>query len=98
MESSLENRLNSLVRNSGNSDVDLLLNIEIETKAIAYGFLCGLYAKGEISEYELEKGIRKLDSLIDRDKKRKTLNNNKTSHSRPTIFDFPSQNQRRKWI
>lgn len=97
MQRPVENKLNTLIGNSGNSDVDLLVSIDIDTKAIAYGLLCGLYAKGEISESELEKGINKLDSLIERDRKRH-INNNKITISQPKIFDFPRQTERRKWI
>lgn len=71
MEKPVLNKLSTLVGHSGNSDVDLVVNIDIDTKAIAYGVLCSLYAKGEINEKELEKAIQKLDTLIERDKRKR---------------------------
>jgi len=89
MEKSIENQAKTLIRNSGNSDVDLTVNIEIETKAIAYGMLCSLFAKGELDEIQLDKAVRKFDALMERDKNRK--NNKSTSRaSKPKIFHFPN--------
>ena len=48
MQKPVENKLSTVVGHSGNSDVDLVVNIDIDTKAIAYGVLCSLYAKGEL--------------------------------------------------
>ena len=64
-----------MVGHSGNSDVDLEVNIDIDTKAIAYGMLCSLYAKGELSEVELENAIQRLDTFIERDKRKRKENN-----------------------
>ncbi|MGJ7921272.1 hypothetical protein [Neobacillus sp. LXY-4] len=95
MQESIENKLKTVIENSGNSEVDLNVNIEIDTKALAYGLLCSLYAKGEITESELEKAVQKLDSLIDRDKKRN--GKNMYIENKPNLFGFPKQNKRRKW-
>ncbi|MGG3467533.1 hypothetical protein ABES02_08590 [Neobacillus pocheonensis] len=97
MDKSNENRLKSLVRNSGNSDVDLTVNVDIDTKAIAYGMLCSLYAKGELTELELERAIQKLDRLIERGKR----NQNSTttsSENQSKSFDAPEQTRRRSWF
>jgi hypothetical protein len=99
MESSSEKRVDTIIGHSGNSDVDLTVNIDIDTKAIAYGLLCSLFAKGEITEQELDKAIQKLDHLIDMDKENKKRNNNNTSiESRPKLFNFPSPGKRRNWL
>ncbi|PMC33905.1 hypothetical protein CJ195_26165 [Bacillus sp. UMB0899] len=94
-----ENILKTVIDNSGNSDVDLVVNIDIETKAIAYGLICSLYAKGDLDDLQLEKAIDKLDSLIERDKKRDQLNQNKVIESKPKLNDYPQSNKRRRsWL
>jgi hypothetical protein len=98
MERPVENKLKTSIDHSGNSDVDLAVNIDIDTKPIAYGILCSLFAKGELSESELEKAIRKLDSLIERDKKRRKSNNDTRSEARPKLFETVQQKPRRNWI
>ncbi|MBM4762807.1 hypothetical protein [Bacillus sp. B15-48] len=97
MRNPIENKLKTMIEHSGNSDVDLVVNVDIDTKPIAYSILCSLYAKGEISEHELEKAIKKLDSLIERNKK---STNDKHSHkeSRAKLFDFPQQGKTSRWI
>jgi hypothetical protein len=96
MEKPFENKLNTVVGNSGNSDVDLVVNIDIDTNAIAYAVLCSLYAKGEINDLELEKAIKKLDSLIERDKgNRKSKSNTTIIDNNRNLFDFP---RRRNWF
>ena len=76
MHVTTENQLNTLIGHSGNSDVDLTVNIDIDTKGIAYGMLCSLYAKGELTKLELYKAIHRLDKLIERDKRKKEMKNN----------------------
>ncbi len=97
MERPIENKVHSLVGHSGNSDVDLVVNIEIHSKASVYG---SLYAKGEITELELEKAIEKLDYLIERDKKRKKSNKNPVSEHKPkpTLIYSPQQNSGGNWF
>ncbi|WP_100404307.1 hypothetical protein [Bacillus solitudinis] len=98
MQKPVENKLNTMVGHSGNSDVDLTVKVDIDTKAIAYGMICSLYARGDLNELELEKAIQKLDSLIDRDKEKRKLTNNNITVSKPKLFDFPQQNSRRNWF
>jgi ribosome-associated translation inhibitor RaiA len=98
MQKPIENKLSTVVGHSGNSDVDLEVNIDIDTKAIAYGMLCSLYAKGDLSDVELEKAIQKLDSLIERDKRKRKSNNNINIENKPKLFDFPPKNTRRNWF
>ena len=90
-----ENKLNTLVGHSGNSDVDLTVNIDIDTKGIAYGMLCSLYAKGELTKLELYKAIHRLDKLIERDKRKKELNNNLVIENETIRLDSPTQGTRR---
>lgn len=83
----IESLSKTVVGHSGNSDVDLTVNIEIETRSIAYGMLCSLYAKGELTDFELEKGLRKLEDLIGRDKRHKKHHTN--IDNKPKLFEFP---------
>jgi hypothetical protein len=89
----IENFSKTVVGHSGNSDVDLTVNIDIDTKSIAFGMLCSLFAKGELSDVELEKGLRKLEELIDRDKRRKKHHSN--SNHKPKLFEFPEHDEKR---
>lgn len=89
---SVENQLQALVGNSGNSDVDLSVQVDVNTKIIAYGMLCSLYAKGEISESELERAISKLDSLVERDE------NKKKQSKQTNRLENPYPIWSRKWI
>ncbi|WP_223593863.1 hypothetical protein [Neobacillus bataviensis] len=97
MERLSENQLNSLIRNSGNSDVDLTVHVDIDTKAIAYGMLCSLYAKGELTEFELERAVQKLDRLIEKSKRNQkpvsTSVDNKT-----TSYNTSEPRRRRSWF
>ena len=95
MHGPIENELNTLVRHSGNSDVDLTVNIDIDTKGIAYGMLCSLYAKGELTKLELYKDIHRLDKLIERDKRKKEMNNNLVIENETIRLDSPPQGTRR---
>ncbi|WP_449537560.1 hypothetical protein [Ferdinandcohnia sp. Marseille-Q9671] len=97
MRKPIENKLNSLIRNSGNSDVDLVVNVDIDTKAIAYGMLCSLYAKGELNDLQLEKAIQKLDGLIERDRKRQRAKD-RSGKNNAKLYDFPHVSTRRGWL
>ncbi|WP_088102041.1 hypothetical protein [Halalkalibacter urbisdiaboli] len=96
MEKPVENKLNTLVGNSGNSDVDLTVNVDIDTKAIAYGIICSLYGRGDLNEQELEKAVRKLDSLVERDREKRKVENNVISASKPKLYGVSQP--RRNWF
>ena len=95
MHGPTENQLNTLIGHSGNSDVDLTVNIDIDTKGIAYGMLCSLYAKGELTKLELYKAIHRLDKLIERDKRKKEMKNNSDIDNETIRLDSPQQGIRR---
>jgi hypothetical protein len=106
MDTLNESQGKSLIKNSGNSDVDLNIQIDIETKSIAYAMLCSQYAKGDLSEFEFEKAIEKLNEVIERDKEKQDRQEHleherlarKASVNRPNIFQFPMSEQRRNWM
>ena len=97
MHEPTENQLNTLIGHSGNSDVDLTVNIDIDTKGIAYGMLCSLYAKGELTKLELYKAIHRLDKLIERDKRKKEMKNNSVIENETIRLDSPPNRIRRNW-
>ncbi|KAB2333956.1 hypothetical protein [Bacillus mesophilum] len=96
MERQVENNLKTVIERSGNSDVDLTVNVDIDTTPIAYGILCSIFAKGDLTELELEKAIQKLDHLIDRDKNKKRRK--KSEENKPKLYDFPQPPSRRNWF
>ncbi|MFA1818923.1 hypothetical protein ACDX78_01765 [Virgibacillus oceani] len=51
----------SLVRESGNSDVDV--SVKVDTTPIAFAMLCSLLATKQISNEEFESAVRKLEEL-----------------------------------
>ena len=62
-------QLQASIGHSGNSDVDVFTHIEVDTKPIAYAMLCSLYAQGKLSENEFNLAVRKLEELINRNKR-----------------------------
>lgn len=60
----MDNELFSGIHKSGNSDVDI--NIQIETASIAYMYACSLYATGQIDEDQFNRMIEKYHHLIKR--------------------------------
>ncbi|WP_141676221.1 hypothetical protein [Pseudobacillus wudalianchiensis] len=57
------------VKNSGNSDVDLNVIVEMDTKPIAYAMLCSLLATKQINYKEFENALEVLEGLIKKDEK-----------------------------
>lgn len=94
-----ENQLRAVVQESGNSDVDVNIKVEIETKSIAYAILCGMYAKGELTEEGLHAAIHKLNNYLETEKKSR-VSNKQVSDNQVKLFPFPnhSEEKRRIWI
>ncbi|GIO26364.1 hypothetical protein [Ornithinibacillus bavariensis] len=82
---------NATVGKSGNSDVDI--TIDIDTTAIAYAMLCSLYATNRLNSKEFDLAIRKFDSLMERKERRPIKYNNDASS--PKLYNIPSNNRRR---
>ncbi|TRZ37037.1 hypothetical protein CEQ21_16230 [Niallia circulans] len=49
---------------SGNSDVDVYVNVEVNTNPIAYAMLCSLLATKQITRSEFDEAIRNLERLM----------------------------------
>lgn len=57
------------VTNSGNSNVDMNVIVEMDTKPIAYAMLCSLLATKQINYKEFEDALEVLEGLIKKDEK-----------------------------
>lgn len=55
------NDTRSTIDYSGNSDVDIEVNVD--TTPIAYAMLCTLLATKQISDFEFKKAVRRLEDL-----------------------------------
>jgi hypothetical protein len=51
------------IGHSGNSDVDVHVNVQVDTRPIAYAMLCSLLATKQITSVEFESAIGRLDEL-----------------------------------
>lgn len=60
----MDNELFSGIHKSGNSNVDI--NIQLETASIAYMYACSLYATGQIDEDQFNNMIEKYHHLINK--------------------------------
>ncbi|MEJ8767431.1 MULTISPECIES: hypothetical protein [unclassified Oceanobacillus] len=56
------NDTRSTIDYSGNSDVDIEVNVD--TTPIAYAMLCTLLATKQISDFEFKKAVHRLEDLI----------------------------------
>lgn len=66
----MNNQLHSTIHKSGNSDVDI--NIQIETASLAYMYACSLYATGQVNDRQFEEMLQHYHHLVDTEKKRGT--------------------------
>ncbi|MGI8387771.1 hypothetical protein [Robertmurraya sp. P23] len=65
---------------SGNSDVDVHVNIDVDTRPIAYAVLCSLLATKQLSQSEFETAVKKMEELTGGNSKmRKTINDDSSS-------------------
>lgn len=60
----MDNQLHSMIHESGNSDVDV--NIHIDMASLAYMYACSLYATEQIDERQFEQMIRKYHALMNK--------------------------------
>lgn len=55
--------IESCIKESGNSDVDVNVQIQVDTKPIAFAILCSLLATKQMSNEEFELAILRLEKL-----------------------------------
>jgi hypothetical protein len=59
----------SQIGHSGNSDVDINVNVQVDTMPIAFAILCSLLATKQLTNEEFDLAIRKLEVLSNNYKK-----------------------------
>lgn len=59
----MDNKLQSTIHSSGNSDVDV--NVHIDTASVAYMYACSLYATKQINRHQFENMIKTYHDLMD---------------------------------
>lgn len=68
------------IGHSGNSDVDVHVNIDVDTRPIAYAVLCSLLATKQLSQSEFEIAVKKMEELTGGNSRmRQTINDASSS-------------------
>ncbi|GAA0323868.1 hypothetical protein GCM10008967_12990 [Bacillus carboniphilus] len=60
------NQNQSRINQSGNSDVDVNVKVEVDTKPIAYALLVSLLSTNQLSRSQFNEAVNQLDELLDR--------------------------------
>ncbi|WP_142384809.1 hypothetical protein [Bacillus sp. M6-12] len=82
----LENtKNNSAIGHSGNSNVDVHVSVEVDTRPIAYAMLCALLASNQLSNQQFETAVKKWEDLSD-SKKKKSNDDKSDSSSKVRLF------------
>jgi hypothetical protein len=91
-----KNEDNASIGRSGNSDVDI--TIDIDTTGIAYAMLCSLYATDRLNRTQFKKAVDEFDSLMR--KKGKLNHHNSYGLSTPKLYSVPKENnnQSEQWV
>ncbi|MED3837715.1 Uncharacterised protein [Niallia circulans] len=58
-----DNESFNTIKSSGNSDVDLAVEVNIDTTAIGFAILCSLLATGQMTDIEFQKAVKTLEKL-----------------------------------
>jgi len=74
------NENKSIIRESGNSDVDV--SVDIDTTPIAFAMLCSLVASNQMSEKEFKAAVRDLEAFKNKQFKNPLQRNNNTKKVR----------------
>jgi hypothetical protein len=75
----------SQIGHSGNSDVDVNVNIQVDTMPIAFAILCSLLATKQMTNEEFDQAVAKLETLSNHYKKsnyRRETNDRSKDHVR----------------
>jgi len=54
------------IGHSGNSDVDLRVDVNVDTTSIGFAILCSLLATGQMNNEEFQIAVKKLEELTNR--------------------------------
>ncbi|SDH86076.1 hypothetical protein SAMN05192534_11336 [Alteribacillus persepolensis] len=74
----------SRVDKSGNSDVDVTVNID--TSALAYAYACMMYAEGKLNKRQFDHMVREMDQLYDRKEYTRRFQKEETRKPVPWLF------------
>jgi hypothetical protein len=81
--SSRENFVNLKIEESGNSDVDVNVMVEVDTMPIAFAILIAQWSSRQLSDKDFKRAIQKLEDLTEQhNKNKKTRDNNDLSNVR----------------
>ncbi|MEH7379150.1 hypothetical protein V7138_01510 [Bacillus sp. JJ1533] len=58
-----ENKSINSIEHSGNSDVDVNIEVNVDTTAIGFAILCSLLATGQVSDMEFQRAVKKFEDL-----------------------------------
>lgn len=59
----IENENKNSIDHSGNSDVDVKVDVHVDTTAIGFALLCSLLATKQMNNEEFEEAVRRLENL-----------------------------------
>ncbi|WP_142919176.1 hypothetical protein [Peribacillus saganii] len=76
---------NSAIGHSGNSNVDVHVSVEVDTRPIAYAMLCALLASNQLSNQQFETAVKKWEDLSD-SKKDKSSEEKSEPSSKVRLF------------
>jgi hypothetical protein len=80
--SSSENLMNLLIGESGNSDVDVNVVVEVDTMPIAFAILIAQWSSKQLSDKDFGRAIRKLEELTEQHTNKRNRDNNALSNVR----------------
>jgi hypothetical protein len=91
------------IGHSGNSDVDVQVSIEVDTRPIAYALLCSMLATKQLSQSEFETAVNKMEELTGKKESKKGINkegsSNKQSSKKGNTKTQPvGRRKKRSWI
>lgn len=79
----IKNESKNTIGQSGNSDVDLQVDIHVDTTAIGFAILCSLLATKQMNNEEFEQALKKLEDIT---KKRDVVFSDVNNLSNVKIF------------
>lgn len=91
------------IGHSGNSDVDVQVTIEVDTRPIAYALLCSMLATKQLSQSEFETAVKKMEELTGKKESNNVINKKdsstkQSSKSGSTKTQPDGRRKKRSWI
>lgn len=83
----------SSIGKSGNSDVDVNVNVIVDTTSIAFAYLCSMLATKKMTNDEFETAVQKLEEMTHRHSKRLE---NQNDLSNVKVFNQYKQQKKRE--